>query len=307
MNNSGMDKIMMTEHNRKNNRASLATLMQFLLIMVCAFLVRSFGYGLYRVPSGSMETTMLVGEFFFANKYTYLIGSPMRGHIVAFNDPTFTYSSNRCMRWWQHHVWGPANLSKRVIGVPGDHIHGTIENGTSVVYVNNVRMNEQYVNAYPLIGVYSERHKNADTMQQAESEITFKTIDPTKSFEEQPWYAIDVGQVLYNNNGDPVMRYQSVEPGAIVRMSEAENVWDGSDEFDVHLGDNEYWVMGDSRNNSVDSRSFGPISGEHVHGKIVYRLFSVDLTSSLMIIDFLLHPITFYKSIRWSRCMEAVE
>ena len=36
------------------------------------------------------------------------------------------------------------------------------------------------------------------------------------------------------------------------------NYWDGSDVFHMVLGDNQYWLMGDNRLNSGDSRMFGP-------------------------------------------------
>ena len=46
--------------------------------------------------------------------------------LFALNDPTFAYSDNYWMELFQHYVWGPTNWTKRVIGVPGDHIEGKI-------------------------------------------------------------------------------------------------------------------------------------------------------------------------------------
>src|ERR1700730_5783131 len=88
------------------------------VILPVAFLIRTFGFGLYQVPTGSMETTMLVGERFFADKFTYLFSKPQRHEIIALNDPTFSYSDNKIIRLYQEYVgwpiwpWGPINFTK---------------------------------------------------------------------------------------------------------------------------------------------------------------------------------------------------
>lgn len=120
-------------------------------ILLVVFLIRTFGFGLYQVPSGSMETTMLVGERFFADKLSYWFRAPRVGEIIAFNDPRFEFSENRAKRLFQEYVWGPTNFTKRVIAGPGDTIKGVIEDGKPVLYVNDKKLDEPYVNKYPLI------------------------------------------------------------------------------------------------------------------------------------------------------------
>src|SRR5438132_5422313 len=88
-------------------------------IVCIALVIRTFGYGLYRVPTGSMETTMLVGELFFADKVSFLFSCPKHGDVIAFNDPTFVYSNSPIMARVERFVWGPSNWTKRVIGIPG--------------------------------------------------------------------------------------------------------------------------------------------------------------------------------------------
>jgi len=48
---------------------------------------------------------------------------------------------------------------------------------------------------------------------------------------------------------------------------------DGSTAGRLHLEDGEYWVLGDNRRVSVDSRSFGPISRDDIVGRVIYRWF----------------------------------
>lgn len=49
---------------------------QLFILLLIAFFIRTFFYGLYQVPTGSMETTMLVGERFLAEKLSVWFSSP---------------------------------------------------------------------------------------------------------------------------------------------------------------------------------------------------------------------------------------
>lgn len=49
---------------------------------------------------------------------------------------------------------------------------------------------------------------------------------------------------------------------------------------DLKVGDNELFVSGDNRGNSLDSRSFGPIKAEDIVGKLEYRVFPFDKAQS---------------------------
>src|SRR5271163_4874697 len=131
---------------------ALSEIIEFVLLLGLVFLVRTYGFGLYQVPSGSMETTMLKGERFYADKFSYaFLSKPERGDIIAFNEPRFQYSKNPLKRWIEYYVWGPSNWTKRIIGAPGDHIKGVVEDGKPVVYRNGEKLDEPYINKYPLI------------------------------------------------------------------------------------------------------------------------------------------------------------
>ena len=64
--------------------------------------------------------------------------------------------------------------------------------------------------------------------------------------------------------------------GANQAPARDKNYWDRSDVFRVKLGDNQYWLMGDNRLNSADSRMFGPIDGRLIHGRILFSILSID-------------------------------
>ncbi len=299
-------------------------------LLFIVFAIRTVGFGLYQVPTGSMETSMLVGERFFADKFSYnFLRNPVRGEVISFNEPPvfYNYSKNKFMNWFQNYVWGPSNWTKRVIGQPGDLVEGKIENGKPELYLNGHKLDEPYLNKYPLIYVFN--NDPAVIQRQLEQEMQLlvrdglmnratlervvdsklseqmrpKSYDPSVSFQDQPFYRIDPKRVVRDDEGNLNLLYPGTPQYSRnpERANKQGNYWDGSDEFRVQLGSDEYWAMGDNRLGSKDSRVFGPIKKNSIHGKIIFRIWSIDSDESWWIFDLLLHPIDFWKRVRWDR------
>lgn len=289
--------------NRPNKSVVADYTESIIFIVLVAFIIRTFGFGLYQVPTCSMETTMLVGERFFADKFTVLFRNPQRGDIISFNDPNFNYSKNTLVRLWQEYVWGPSNWTKRVIGMPGDHVKGEIENGVPVVYLKKKgesefkKLDEPYLNKYPIALVYS--HDPSDPYVR-------RSFDPNIPLGEQ--------QLFYNFTqadmriGARVARLKG-EESVLYPGTPVSPVLYGRyiDIFDEQLGDDEYWAMGDNRLGSYDSRGWGRLKKQFIHGKITFRILSMDTNQSWILLDLLLHPIKFFKQIRWNRCLQFVK
>lgn len=263
----------------------------FILFMIIA--VRTFVFGLYQVPSGSMETTLLVGERFIADKFTIWFKPIKRGEIIAFDDPTYNYSDNFFVNLYQRYLsLSVSNWTKRVIGIPGDHIKGRIENGKPVVYLNEEKLNEPYINKYPLIFIHN---KNGNPNDPEAGQIDLRSYDPSKPYNKQPFYNVkpeDIWQWL--PTGQPALLHSNTPAK------------DGLDIFDKKLGKDEYWVMGDNRLNSSDSRVWQILDKKLIHGRIVFRLLSIDSSYSWLIFE-IFDPINFLlKKVRWSRCLNWV-
>jgi signal peptidase I len=88
----------------------------FFPVLLLVLVIRSFLFEPFRIPSGSMEPTLLTGDFIFVNKFAYglrlpvlnnkivEIGEPERGDVIVFRLPTDP----------------SVNYVKRVVGLPGD-------------------------------------------------------------------------------------------------------------------------------------------------------------------------------------------
>lgn len=112
----------------------------FFPIILIVLLVRSFVVEPFRIPSGSMMPTLLIGDFILVNKFAYGIrlpvlnnkiidtGEPQRGDVIVFR-----YPENPSI-----------DYIKRVVGVPGDHI--VYHN--KVLYINGEKAPQNYVGSY---------------------------------------------------------------------------------------------------------------------------------------------------------------
>jgi signal peptidase I len=141
--------------------------------LIIIFFIRTYLFDLHYEPTRSMETTMLTGERFFADKLAYLSRQPERGDIVSFNYPF--------------------KVTNRVIGVPGDTVEGRIEDNKPVIYLNGKKLNEPYLNKYPLIAVRGGMKPGT----------IFKSYDPAMPFDKQPFYTIDEKSIFKNVAGNP--------------------------------------------------------------------------------------------------------
>ena len=185
-------------------------------VILVVFIVRSFIFEPFRIPSGSMMPTLVDGDFILVNKFDYGIripvinkklielGSPERGDVIVFrypNKPSVDYI-------------------KRVIGLPGDEIRYEKKQ----VFVNG-----------------------------EEVELTDQGRFP--GWKNEGKGSLVLSEVL----GD-------AEHQILVDPRGRRN--DGSGVFTVPKG--EYFVMGDNRDHSNDSRFWGYVPDENLVGRAFF-------------------------------------
>ncbi len=128
-----------------------------LFAFVVAMLIRNYTFQNFKIPSSSMEQTLLIGDYLIGNKLKYFFTEPKREDIVIFYypaDPEFPEPREQFFRllgpiYWDKSNWVPKwyskkNIVKRVIGMPGE----TIELKNKQVYIDGKpysHPNEQYI------------------------------------------------------------------------------------------------------------------------------------------------------------------
>lgn len=108
-----------------------------LIALILALFIRTFIVQAYKIPSGSMIPTLLIGDYLLVNKLAYGVRNPIKNDFIYFRRlperqeiVVFTYPLNKKL-----------DFIKRVIGLPGD----TVQIINKKVYVNGKLLKEPYV------------------------------------------------------------------------------------------------------------------------------------------------------------------
>ena len=213
----------------------------FFPVILIVFCIRSFLVEPFKIPSGSMIPTLEVGDFILVNKFTYGIRLPIINQkIIQINDP------KRGDVMVFHYPENPSvDYIKRVVGVPGDIVeyrqkHLTI-NGVEQVQVADGDYN--YVES-GLNFVHTEKR--------------IETLGDRKH------------QILVN----PDM--PNVHLGSVAEFPGRENCVYSEDLVRCKVPQGEYFMMGDNRDNSRDSRYWGFVPDKEIvgHAFFVWMNFS---------------------------------
>lgn len=194
-------------------------------VLLIVLLFRSFLFEPFKIPSGSMIPTLLIGDFILVNKYVYglrlpvlntkflSIGEPERGDVIVFRYPVDTTVS----------------FIKRLIGVPGD----TVSYRDKRLYVNGELIE------FEEIGRYTSQ------------DVKCATPRP-----DAIRYSETIGNVSHE-----------------VLLHESSGSRDG--QWEVPEG--QYFVMGDNRDRSNDSREWGFVPEENLMGRAVGIWLNFDM------------------------------
>jgi signal peptidase I len=214
-----------------------------------------------KVPTGSMQNTITIGDHLLVNKFIFAPGESLpflpqreirRGDIIVFKYPGNPYDPSRDIRPDNQPIL--TNYVKRVIGLPGDRIR---------IEGNNVLVNGEAI---------PEHHIEA---------IDHNRKDPLEIVNDPPRKPGELYDVYYR-------------PGRPDESHEY-HAFQGQDE--ITIPDSSYFVMGDNRNNSEDSRYWGFVPRDLVIGRAMFVYWSYDEsqpTTGWFLTDFFVNT-------RWSR------
>jgi signal peptidase I len=199
--------------------------------VICAvFLMRSFLFEPFKIPSGSMIPTLLVGDLILVNKYHYGIRLPViNKKIVANNDPqrgdvmVFRYPVNPSL-----------DYIKRVVGLPGDEVS----------YINK----QLSINGKPVEQKALPEFYDVDSLRYAQQ------------FSEKLG-AVE-HRILVDKDRPPY-----IPPQAIEDFPNKENCRYSGEGVVCKVPPGHYFMMGDNRDNSQDSRFWGFVPDDYIVGK----------------------------------------
>lgn len=203
----------------------------FFPVILVVFVLRSFVVEPFKIPSGSMIPTLLVGDFILVNKFTYGIrlpvinkkiidvNSPQRGDVMVFRypeDPSLDYI-------------------KRVVGLPGDKVAYQNKRLT----INGVPVEVKKIDDY----LHPERLYYSEQYVEKLGEVEHRMLNDS----DAPDFIPDAARFpfrdncIYNHSGVIC----TVPPG-------------------------HYFMVGDNRDNSRDSRFWGFVPEQNIVGKAFF-------------------------------------
>ncbi|MPV58431.1 signal peptidase I [Burkholderia sp. HI2761] len=203
----------------------------FFPVILAVFVVRSFVVEPFKIPSGSMVPTLLVGDFILVNKFEYGLrlpvtntkitqGSPLsRGDVVVFRYPKDE----------------SVDYIKRVIGLPGD----------TVAYQDKqLTINGQPVPEAPLPDFFDDERQNY-----------------AKQFEE-----------TIGNKKNAILNNPAVPPFVMGAYDYPyrDNCTYNSRGVICKVPPGHYFMMGDNRDNSADSRYWGFVPDQNIVGRAFF-------------------------------------
>ena len=204
----------------------------FFPVIALVFVLRSFLYEPFKIPSSSMVPTLVIGDLILVNKFTYGVRLPiLNKKIIDVSDPqrgdvmVFKYPKDMTQ-----------DYIKRVIGVPGDKI--TYEN-------KRLTVNDKPVQ-YTAMDDYLE-DEGLEYYQQLTENL------PNTSH-----------RILNNKNK------RTIDLGAVDNFPNREACVYSYEKFTCVVPEGNYFMMGDNRDNSADSRYWGFVPNKNIVGKAFF-------------------------------------
>lgn len=232
------------KQKRKKSHAREYTEALLTAVLIALFL-RAFLVEAFKIPSGSMIPTLVVGDHIFVNKFTYGIRVPFTHHWLArFRTPergetvVFIYPEDPKL-----------DFIKRVVGVPGDHIRIDGDD----LYVNNELARTAPVKVSS-VDSKNPQILNLGPMPDFPDAKNFSTIAKTPHWDEY--------QIFLERLGDHTHLKQ-------------EGSFNWMKARDIVVPENSLFVMGDNRDNSKDSREWGFVPIDNVKGKAMFIWLSL--------------------------------
>ncbi|MDD2916163.1 MAG: signal peptidase I [Gallionella sp.] len=207
----------------------------FFPVILIVFFIRSFLVEPFKIPSGSMIPTLQVGDFILVNKFTYGFRLPIIGHkFIQMNNP-----QRGDVMVFHYPENSSVDYIKRVVALSGD----TVEYRNKRIWVNGVEQAQQADGDYNYVEAglnFVHTEKRVEKLGEREHRILVNPEAPT------------------------------LHLGSVSEFQGRENCTYGEDSVRCKVPDGHYFMMGDNRDNSRDSRYWGFVPDRQIVGKAFF-------------------------------------
>jgi len=267
----------------------------FFLTILVALLLKMFVVDAYRIPTSSMENTLLKGDFLVVNKLAFGFRTPHFIPLTSFPIPIMTVPLFSKIHRGEVVIFEfpgnmneikptePTNYIKRCIGLPGDVVE--IQNG--LVSVNGSAM------PFPSTGKYPSQYPNNEKLQSLDF---FPEGSSYSSLNYGPLQIPKRGDLIPLTPENVSRWYTFIEREGHSILQKSDSIFiDGEVKSEYKIQRDYYFVLGDNRDNSRDSRYWGFVPDDHLIGEALFVYWSWDPDISVSSLD---QKIT---TIRWNR------
>ena len=201
-------------------------------VILIVFLLRSFLFEPFKIPSGSMVPTLLVGDLILVNKFHYGVRLPVINKKIIDNNAV----KRGDVMVFRYPVDPRLDYIKRVVGLPGDEVS----------YLNQ----KLAINGHAVDIKSLGEHYDDDSLSYS------------------PMFAETLGEASHKMRVDPRRNgYYGPDPK---RFPMAENCRYAPEGVVCKVPPGHYFMMGDNRDNSQDSRFWGFVPDENIVGRAFF-------------------------------------
>ena len=223
----------------------------FVFAILIAVFLRSFAFEPFTIPSGSMKPNLLVGDFLFVSKFSYGFSkySVPYGRYLPFDGRIFFSQVERGdIAVFKYPGDNKTDYIKRIIGLPGD----TVKITEGVIYINDKPFEKKKV------GNFQDLHRNGYLEK------------------------FDLYEEVNDENKDYLVIDNTEFDGIISNNTNQNKIFDLNNTRNYTVPAGHYFVMGDNREHSSDSRilsQVGFVKEENLVGKAAMIFLSIEYSN----------------------------
>ncbi|WP_246208946.1 signal peptidase I [Enterobacteriaceae endosymbiont of Donacia sparganii] len=231
-----------------NKKYLIKQIVSLFPIILLIFIIRLFIYEPFYIPSGSMIPSLVEGDFILVNKFIYGIKNPLNNKIIVNNK--FPQRGDVIVFKYPKNV--KINYIKRIIGLPGDIIFYNYKNKQITLY------NKKYIKTYIIKYKHLEKSNLINFYENPTKYILLKKLRFLQ-------YTEHINRLSHKILFIPEIKDETL------KIYKQKNM----PLYTWKVPNKCYFVMGDNRDDSFDSRYWGFVHEKFLLGKAVFIWLSI--------------------------------